>query len=333
MFKDFVDSTQALIRGTTVEAAYFSQLKAEYELMPPAEKTAHSAVNQFVTKLLEETGKTPSWDNVYAFEMALMRLKCVEKLRREAWSLRNRYREVTGEKNFADYLNSKACDAEIGDEKTLRADMEQLLGELHKAYILKQTCDNIRNKLLQTTVMLMCFFILFMIILGYTMIGDEGSDSRLLLMMVIFSGAVGGFVSMQRRLQNDSNENNTHYNYFELNNGRLSVYLAPASGAIFAVILITIFAAKIISGELFPELHATAVSVEASKGFFRDVLSAFRPVTALDLFKALVWAFIAGFAERFVPDTLDRLVTRKAQSPSTETPTVQTPQPVPDPVN
>jgi hypothetical protein len=33
-------------------------------------------------------------------------------------------------------------------------------------------------------------------------------------------------------------------------------------------------------------------------------------VDARDFFKLLIWAFIAGFAERFVPDVLDRVVAR-----------------------
>ena len=39
-----------------------------------------------------------------------------------------------------------------------------------------------------------------------------------------------------------------------------------------------------------------------------------QPENTLDWGKLLVWSFIAGFAERFVPDTLDRLIARSEQS-------------------
>jgi hypothetical protein len=39
-----------------------------------------------------------------------------------------------------------------------------------------------------------------------------------------------------------------------------------------------------------------------------------QPGNTLDWGKLLVWSFIAGFAERFVADTLDRLIARREQS-------------------
>ena len=37
-------------------------------------------------------------------------------------------------------------------------------------------------------------------------------------------------------------------------------------------------------------------------------MKAWGPDAAQDYAKVLVWGFVAGFAERFVPDTLQRLV-------------------------
>ena len=56
-----------------------------------------------------------------------------------------------------------------------------------------------------------------------------------------------------------------------------------------------IIASGFLTGDLFPTLSQPV------------------PAHLKDWAKLLLWSFVAGFAERLVPDTLDRLVTQASQ--------------------
>ncbi|HEX6376824.1 MAG TPA: hypothetical protein VFZ91_14025 [Allosphingosinicella sp.] len=67
-------------------------------------------------------------------------------------------------------------------------------------------------------------------------------------------------------------------------------------GAVFAILLLLILMGGLVQGSLFPQFGGA--------GWF-DLL--FRPS---DWARLMVWSFIAGFSERFVPDLLNNLILR-----------------------
>jgi amino acid permease len=67
-------------------------------------------------------------------------------------------------------------------------------------------------------------------------------------------------------------------------------------GALFANVLMLTFVGGLVAGSIFPSFSATSWS---DLGFRLP-----------DWSKLLVWSFIAGFSERFVPDLLDNLILR-----------------------
>lgn len=80
------------------------------------------------------------------------------------------------------------------------------------------------------------------------------------------------------------------------------IYLSPVVGATFAVLLYGLFMAGVLEGDFFPGF---ACASDAYEGFgdFADC----SPETNADAAKAMVWGFVAGYSERFVPNILDRM--------------------------
>jgi len=136
-------------------------------------------------------------------------------------------------------------------------------------------------------------------------------EARLLLGLVIVMGAIGGFASMQRRLQGTGNADPLGTLIGLERGGMVVVLLSPLSGAMFAIVLYLIFTGHFITGELFPEIVTSdgKAQVVSVLSFIRDTHVA----SGIDMAKLLIWSFIAGFAEQFVPDVLNRLVTPNKQ--------------------
>jgi hypothetical protein len=145
-------------------------------------------------------------------------------------------------------------------------------------------------------------------------------DDPSLLTVVQLAGALGAFFSALIRL----------YNFQDLPkalvarelNGlprlHLLVYsLVPAVvGAIAATVIHMLFASGLIQGDLFPEF-------KCGKGkdlciTFGSLIGDWGPNQAKDYAKDIVWGFVAGFAERLVPDTLQSL-SRSVQKDNSNT--------------
>jgi hypothetical protein len=113
---------------------------------------------------------------------------------------------------------------------------------------------------------------------------------------------------------------------FGLDNAGYYLWLSPLLGAIFAVILTSIFIAGFVKGSLLPEFYLSSGGSEQGLPFFHFTWNTL-PKTSEDYAKLFVWAFLAGFAERLVPDSLDRLASKlePAEKPLPPAPTPAVP--------
>ncbi|MEM7227722.1 MAG: hypothetical protein AAF432_02800 [Planctomycetota bacterium] len=128
-----------------------------------------------------------------------------------------------------------------------------------------------------------------------------------LIVFIFMAGTIGGVANNIRRLSRlpiePSASIEPRLEFLML----LQIYLSPLIGGIFACVLYVLFMSGIVQGALFPRFNMAVEYTTTA-----DFASASLPVQNVDAAKALVWAFIAGFAEACVPNLLER-VTRETE--------------------
>lgn len=290
---------------------YFDHLNAELR-SKPLEGLApeQRAVIDDILKRREERALT--WNDLYTFDLIMSRLLSPERLAREVWSLRSRYRDIAGLREYEAYLASKPPDpAGQVEEKALRADIEYLLGEIYLRYAITPINQLVSDRISKrvTGVILIGVGIILFVLLIHALGWKESHPATLLT--VLFVGAMGGLLSMQQRYQSMSREGDPIDNIAEMTQGWTRLFLPAISGAIFAVLLYMMIIGGLLQGELFPALDEQ-VQIKTPNGVgLLALLEQVRPASSSSYAKLIIWSFIAGFAERFVPDTLSSFISKR----------------------
>lgn len=156
-----------------------------------------------------------------------------------------------------------------------------------------------RRLILLTAGSLLVFVSLF----GMTLLLNK----RLMISWVVFiCGIIGGFVSIQQRAKNIVDEE------LDLLCGSwFQILLIPIFGAIFALVLYCIFLSGLLNSDIFPKFYFPQPAASGpDTEFVIKVLRETFPATGPDLAKLVFWSFVAGFAERLVPQIISNLTNK-----------------------
>ena len=252
---------------------------------------------------------------------------------RNAWILRERFREIASPTIYGKYLASGIPKDSDTPAKLalLKADLTRVLDVLHWYYSLIPIRERIRTSL---TVHCILMVVVYTIALAGILVWCylRGGNFLAMLTGIIYCGIIGGFVSSQRRMQSIPTDGDPLISVVGLDNAGYYLLLSPLLGAIFAVVLSVMFMAGLLKGSLFPDFFLSLPGPHHGLSFF-DFTWNTLPKSSEEYGKLFVWAFLAGFAERLVPDSLDRLSLKldPAAQPQALKPPPDAATPLPEP--
>ena len=292
---------------------YFDHLCAELQELL-AEKSTHKAQTILEDALRKRSENILSWNDLYLLDIHILKLAPVESLPYKARSLRQQFRNIVGEASYQSYLASKPPNFEEGDfsENTavLLADIEYLINCIHLGYSVNSLVKKANNRITSQIVFLIICGITF-ILFGILFMFEGGIQGHSLSVpSAIFFGGMGGLMSLQERYLNlPTNDGDPIGMASRLENSWSMVFLPAIKGALFSFLLFMMFIGDLVSGDLFPKFGT--ISNGTVGVLLLDVINHAAPISSADYAKHIIWSFLAGFAERLVPDTLTKLVSKK----------------------
>lgn len=290
-----------------VRTARFEQLRTEFAANWPADRddAARKPVEQVLGPGPRET---PAWADLFHAEVAMILHLPPAALRLKHNNLKDEYAATAGSGLAAAYF-ARLADPTSCDEATTRNEATDMLAQIQRMRVTRHGFNDMRWRLTMIGTSFTIVFCLLMVAYWsiVTKSGEMGAriPLKFATTTLALTGVLGGCISALSRLYSISWTGEMALTLDELGHTSrgigLNVVLSMLEGGIFAMLLYTIFASGMVEGTLFPRFKS-----DSGTTYFHEHLEK-GLVHHVDYAKAIVWAFIAGFSERLVPDFLNSL--------------------------
>lgn len=317
---------------------YFEAAHSEYRSQKGlagsrTDPAIEAQIEQLAQEYRDDPGALSMTDAIF-FERLAVRLLPDAALRRKVMNTRQRFRQMVSGETYQTYVDGgppNPIDARIDD---VQADLDDLLGRMEMAYVISPFREEMRTQIsIRVGSFLAAMILLAILSIWVSYASQKASSATTIIPPIVIAslvGAIGGLFSVQQRIQTTPSEGDAIGNVMSLHNGMFSVYLAPVIGSLSACLFFLMILAGYIQGNLLPDYQAWSSPGRTTdlKNFF--LLSG--PTDGVGYAKMILWSFLAGFAERLVPDVLSRIVsTVQVRDGSAPRPVVQPPSTTPTP--
>ena len=305
---------------------YFMLVITERNGLAPATVDPHSCAcarcDQLIRRLYKKYQGMRyklSIQEVWQVDLALMQMLPELAMRAKAVSTREGYRKIVSE---SDPLNCGAAALtnitnSNGDQ--LRAELTDLMRGKYwyqlNAMLLERGFRALKFLLVCYT-WVGLFAMVTLSLLAWRLLGGDLGRAMAVIMATAYAGVMGAVISAARRTKSFNDIAASHSDpvvrLTRIENGKTGLHLSLITGSVFAVVLYLFFVAGIGESVLQPGF------LPAFRSAPSQPLLGLIPASATDFSRLMLWAFAAGFAEKLVPDVLDRftnLPDREANTP------------------
>ena len=132
-----------------------------------------------------------------------------------------------------------------------------------------------------------------------------------ILTAVFFAGSAGAVVNNYFRLSRIASQPESSAAELQRGAVTLQIYVSLFLSGMLGFVAYGLFLSGLLQGELFPKFSNISVRYVS----LEQMLNGMAPEKNIDAAKALFWAFVAGFSERFIPNILDAIVIKAETGP------------------
>ena len=263
---------------------------------------------------------TDSYEEVFELDRLNLRLMGIDQLKLRAFALLERSRSLfSGEELERITRVVKRMDtSESVPEQEIRAQTDEVLASMHWYLLFSRARDRRIDELMKLSISLLA--LLTLTALGCTVakiVGEDPLGGFASFLVFLLMGGLGAATSVAWKLQGllvspPTLPETRLTDLSGLKYGGRGVFVSVGCGVVFSFILYMLFVGQVLTGSLFPGITTPEGKhdggLQLSKFFFQT-----GPTDGREYAKLLVWLFLSGFAEKFVPDVLDRI--RKGSQP------------------